>query len=41
VLYLQRPSSQQLWQAQIEFWSRYFEAQGARIERVLPLSGAQ
>jgi hypothetical protein len=41
VLYLQRPSSQQLWQAQIEFWSRYFEAQGASIERVLPLSGAQ
>jgi hypothetical protein len=41
VLYLQRPSSQRLWQAQIEFWSRYFESQGASVERVLPLSGAQ
>lgn len=41
VLYLQRPTSQRLWQSQIEFWSRYFEAQGASIERVLPLSGAQ
>jgi hypothetical protein len=41
VLYLQRPTSQRLWQPQIEFWSRYFEAQGASIERVLPLSGAQ
>jgi hypothetical protein len=41
VLYLQRPSSQRLWTAQVEFWSRYFEAQGASVERVLPLSGAQ
>ena len=41
VLYLQRPTSQRLWQSQIEFWSRYFEAQGASIARVLPLSGAQ
>jgi hypothetical protein len=41
VLYLQRPASQRWWQAQVEFWSRYFEAQGASIERVLPLSGAQ
>jgi hypothetical protein len=41
ILYLQRPSSQRLWQPQIEFWSRYFEAQGASVERVLPLSGAQ
>jgi hypothetical protein len=40
ILYLQRPSSQRLWQSQIEFWSRYFEAQGASVERVLPLSGA-
>lgn len=41
VLYLQRPTSQRLWTSQVEFWSRYFEAQGASIERVLPLSGAQ
>jgi hypothetical protein len=41
VLYLQRPSSQRLWQPQIEFWSRYFEAQGASLSRVLPLSGAR
>jgi hypothetical protein len=41
VLYLQRPSSQRLWTSQVEFWSRYFAAQGASIERVLPLSGAQ
>jgi hypothetical protein len=41
IFYLQRPSSQRLWQQQIEFWSRYFEAQGASVERVLPLSGAQ
>jgi hypothetical protein len=41
VLYLQRPSSQRLWSAQVEFWSRYFEAQGASIERVLPLAGAE
>ena len=41
VLYLQRPASQRLWTSQVEFWSRYFEAQGASIERVLPLSGAQ
>jgi hypothetical protein len=41
VLYLQRPSSQRTWQPQIDFWSRYFDAQGASIERVLPLSGAQ
>ncbi len=41
VLYLQRPSSQRTWQPQVDFWSRYFEAQGASIERVLPLSGAQ
>lgn len=41
VLYLQRPTSQRLWSGQVEFWSRYFEAQGASIERVLPLSGAQ
>jgi hypothetical protein len=41
ILYLQRPSSVRLWQPQVEFWSRYFEAQGASIERVLPLSGAQ
>lgn len=41
VLYLQRPSSARLWQPQIEFWSRYFAAQGASVERVLPLSGAQ
>jgi hypothetical protein len=41
IFYLQRPSSQRLWQSQIEFWSRYFEAQGASVERVLPLSGAQ
>ncbi len=40
ILYLQRPSSQRLWQSQVEFWSRYFEAQGASVERVLPLSGA-
>ena len=41
VLYLQRPTSQRLWTSQVEFWSRYFDAQGASIERVLPLSGAQ
>jgi len=41
VLYLQRPASQRLWTSQVEFWSRYFDAQGASIERVLPLSGAQ
>ena len=41
VLYLQRPSSQRLWQSQVEFWSRYFETQGASLARVLPLSGAQ
>lgn len=41
VLYLQRPSSQRLWQQQVEFWSQYFAAQGASVERVLPLSGAQ
>lgn len=41
VLYLQRPSSQRTWQPQIEFWSRYFESQGAGIERVLPLAGAE
>jgi hypothetical protein len=41
VLYLQRPNSQRFWTSQVEFWSRYFEAQGARIERLLPLSGAQ
>lgn len=40
VLYLQRPTSQRLWTSQVEFWSRYFDAQGASIERVLPLSGA-
>jgi len=40
IFYLQRPTSQQLWQSQIEFWSRYFEAQGASVARVLPLSGA-
>jgi hypothetical protein len=41
IFYLQRQSSQRLWQPQIEFWSQYFEAQGASVERVLPLSGAQ
>jgi hypothetical protein len=41
ILYLQRPSSARLWQQQVGFWSRYFEAQGASVERVLPLSGAQ
>jgi hypothetical protein len=41
VLYLQRPASQRLWSRQIEFWSQYFQAQGASVERVLPLSGAQ
>ena len=41
VLYLQRPSSQRLWTTQIEFWSQYFGAQGASVERVQPLSGAQ
>jgi hypothetical protein len=41
ILYLQRPSSSRLWQEQITFWSRYFDAQGASVERVLPLSGAQ
>jgi hypothetical protein len=41
IFYLQRPSSPRLWSDQIAFWSRYFEAQGASVERVLPLSGAQ
>lgn len=41
IFYLQRPSSPRLWTAQVEFWSQYFEAQGASVERVLPLSGAQ
>ncbi len=41
ILYLQRPSSPRLWTAQVEFWSQYFDAQGASVERLLPLSGAQ
>jgi hypothetical protein len=41
ILYLQRPSSPRLWTAQVEFWSQYFDAQGASVERLLPLSGAR
>jgi hypothetical protein len=41
VFYLQGPNASQRWPAQIDFWSRYFEAQGAALDRVVPISGAR
>ena len=41
VLYLVRPGAHQKWPAHRLFWEKYFQAQGASVERIEPVYGAQ